>query len=264
MHHLLFKFGEYHIYAYGFFIVLGAALGYLFLSRSAYKVYGIDKDKISSLLLWIFVTAFIGGKVLFYMEDPKIYMSDPSKMISNLGNGFVFFGSLLFAVPTTIWFFKKEGWNVWGMLDLIAFTSLIVHATGRIGCFMAGCCHGIPTDFFFGVSFTDPMCQAYPLNTPLHPTQIYEFLVLTSIFVFLYWFRKFKTFDGQLFLFYVVLYSVGRSIIETVRGDEERGYLIDGILSHSQGISIVLITVAVVVYFKRRNQQLFNQPKSKN
>ena len=221
MHPLLLEFGEFQIYAYGFFIVLGAALGYLFLSQSAHKIYGVDKDKISSLLLWIFVTAFIGGKVLFYLEDPRLYIENSSRMLTNLGNGFVFFGSLLFAVPTTIWFFRKEGWNVWGMLDLLAFTALIVHAIGRIGCFMAGCCHGVPTDSLFGVTFIDPACQAYPLNTPLHPTQLYEFLTLTVIFIFLFWFRKFKSFDGQLFLLYLILYSIGRSIIETVRGDEE-------------------------------------------
>ncbi len=252
MHPILFELGSFTVYAYGFFIVLGATLGYLFLSRSANKVYGIDKDKISSLLLWIFVSAFIGGKVFFYLENPKLYLNDPTSMLSNLGNGFVFFGSLLFAVPTTIWFFRKQGWNVWGMLDLLAFTTLIVHATGRVGCLLAGCCHGVPTDSMFGITFTHPMCQAEPLNTPLHPTQIYEFLTLTAIFIFLYWFRKFKSFDGQLFLLYVILYSVGRSIIETVRGDEERGYLIDGILSHSQSISLVLIAIAAYVYFKRR------------
>ena len=256
MHPLLFEFGQFQVYAYGFFIVLGAAFGYLFLSRAANKVYGIDKDKISTLLLWIFVTAFIGGKILFYLEDPRSYIESPSKMISNLGNGFVFFGSLLFAVPTTIWFFKKEGWNIWGMLDLIAFTTLIVHAIGRVGCFMAGCCHGVPTDSFFGVTFTDPSCQAYPLNTPLHPTQLYEFFSLVFIFVILSWFKKYKSFDGQLFLLYVILYSIARSIIETVRGDEERGYLIEGVLTHSQSISLVLIVVAAVMYRSKRKGQV--------
>jgi phosphatidylglycerol---prolipoprotein diacylglyceryl transferase len=263
MHPLLFEFGQFQVYAYGFFIVVGAALGYLFLSRAAHKVYGIDKDKISTLLLWIFVTAFIGGKVLFYLEDPNLYIENPSKMFSNLGNGFVFFGSLLFAVPTTIWFFRKEGWNVLGMLDLLAFTTLIVHATGRVGCFMAGCCHGIPTESVFGVTFTDPACQAYPLNTPLHPTQLYEFFTLAGIFIFLYWFRKFKSFDGQLFLLYVILYSIGRSIIETVRGDEERGFLIDGLLTHSQSISIILIIGTALVYWKKRSRQLSNSPNQK-
>ncbi|NCG29384.1 MAG: hypothetical protein GWP27_02820 [Bacteroidetes bacterium] len=52
-------------------------------------------------------------------------------------------------------------------------------------------------------------------------------------------------------MLYVILYSFGRSIIEIFRGDETRGYVIDGILSHSQFISLVLISVVVALYVYR-------------
>lgn len=252
MHPILIELGDFTIYSYGFFIVIGAALAYFFLSHFARKEYNIDSDKISSLLIWVVVASFVGGKVLFYLEDPSRYVENPSKMYQDIGNGFVFFGSLLFAIPTTIWFFRKHKWPVWGMLDLIAVTIPIMHGFGRLGCLMSGCCHGIPTESFLGLTFTDPMCQADPLNTPLHPTQVYSMLLLASLFVFLYWKRAHKAFDGQIFFLYVILYSVGRSIIEIFRGDEQRGYIIDGILSHSQFISLMLISAVVVAYIYRR------------
>jgi phosphatidylglycerol:prolipoprotein diacylglycerol transferase len=248
MHPKLFDIGPFTVYAYGLFIVIGAAMAYRFLSSSAHKAYGIDPDKISSLLVWIVVSAFVGGKLFFYLEDPARYLAEPAQMIIDVGNGFVFYGSLLFAVPTTIWFFRKESWPIWGMLDLIAFTTLIVHAFGRFGCFMAGCCHGIPTQLPWGVSFTDPLSQAEPLGVPLHPTQLYEMALLAAIFTGLWLFRRKKSFDGQLFLIYVMLYAFGRSVIEVFRGDEARGYIVDGWLSHSQFISACLIALIMGVY----------------
>ncbi|MEX2597904.1 MAG: prolipoprotein diacylglyceryl transferase [Salibacteraceae bacterium] len=248
----LFEIGDFTIYSYGFFIVLGATLAYFHMAKEAKRLYGIDSEKISTLLLWIIAMAFIGGKVLFYLEDPGYYVSNPSAMWDDLGNGFVFFGSLLFGVPVVIWFFKKNNWNVWGMLDITAFSVLIVHAFGRLGCFLAGCCHGNHTDSWLGVVYTDPACQAELLNTPLHPTQLYAVVLLASIFFLLKWIQKNKKiFDGQLFLIYVILYSLGRGVIEEFRGDEARGYIFDGWFSHSQLISSFLIIIALVFYSRR-------------
>lgn len=256
MHPKLFEIGEFTIYSYGFMIVVGGALAYWFLSKQAKKFYGIHPDKISTLVVWIFTSAFIGGKLFFYMEDPGHYLDDPGAMLEDIGNGFVFFGSLLFAVPITIWYFLKNKWNVWGMLDLLAFTTLIVHAFGRLGCFLAGCCHGIPTEVAWAVTFVDPSSQAEPIGVPLHPTQIYSFLMLSTIFLSLLFLRRHKKFDGQLFFIYVVLYSIGRSVIEVYRGDEARGFIIDDWVSHSQFISFLLILAMGGLYFWRRRSAL--------
>lgn len=246
---VLFEIGNFTVHAYGLMIVIGAYMAYLFLSSAAHKQFGADKEKVGNLIFIIAAAAFIGGKLLFYFEDPEHYFANPKNLIKNIGGGFVFFGSLLFAIPATIWYFHRQKWPVIPMLDLIAITSLIVHSFGRIGCFLAGCCHGVPTDSAIGVVFTDPLCQAEPLNTPLHPTQLYAALMLGSILLFLTWFRKNKSFHGQVFLLYIMLYSVGRSIIEVFRGDEARGYIIDGILTHSQFISLLVFSAAVITYY---------------
>jgi len=78
--------------------------------------------------------------------------------------------------------------------------------------------------------------------------------MLGSILLFLSWFRKRKTFNGQVFLLYIMLYSIGRSIIEVFRGDEARGYIIDGILTHSQFISAIVFTIALLTYFIWKKQ----------
>jgi phosphatidylglycerol:prolipoprotein diacylglycerol transferase len=67
-------------------------------------------------------------------------------------------------------------------------------------------------------------------------------------------YRKRYQFEGQVFLLYVMLYSLGRGVIEVFRGDEARGYLFDGLLSHSQFISTLLIIGALIVYLRRKRK----------
>ena len=255
MYPKLFEIGNFTIYSYGFFIVLGGFLAYLHMKKAAKAAFKVNDDQVTTMLLLIIVMAFIGGKVLFYLEDPLTYIADPGKMLDNIGNGFVFFGSLLFAIPAVILYFKNQKLPIWGMLDLTAFSAIIAHGFGRIGCFLAGCCHGVITDSWLGVTYTDSACQADPLHTPLHPTQLYAVLLLLTIFLVLKWvYRKRYQFEGQVFLLYVMLYSLGRGVIEVFRGDEARGYLFDGLLSHSQFISTLLIIGALIVYLRRKRK----------
>lgn len=172
MYPILFEIGSITIYSYGFFIAVGAILGLIYMARQGKKRFGITYDQSNSLFIYIVVAAYVGGKVFFFFENPTYYVQHIGKLFS--GNGFVFFGSLLFAIPTMLWFFKKNKIPTLPMLDVMAIVTCIVHGFGRIGCFMSGCCHGQPTDSFLSVIFTNPVCQAEPLNTPLHPTQLYE------------------------------------------------------------------------------------------
>ncbi|MBK5278004.1 MAG: prolipoprotein diacylglyceryl transferase, partial [Bacteroidia bacterium] len=126
----------------------------------------------------------------------------------------------------------------------------IVHGFGRIGCFMAGCCYGIPTDSVFGVTFTHAACQAEPLNTPLHPTQLYEAGFIFCLLAVLYFLKSRKRFEGQLFLLYLIFYAIGRGVLEIFRGDVARGFIFSDWLSHSQLISLIIIGVAGFYYIR--------------
>jgi phosphatidylglycerol:prolipoprotein diacylglycerol transferase len=259
MHPELFSIGKLTIHTYGVMIMLGATLGYFYMTWSVRKDLKIPETKIQNLAIIIIVAAFVGGKLFFYLENPGYYFSSWDNMTRNFRTGFVFYGSLLFAVPLVIWYFRKEKFPVWPLLDRIAIVACIIHFMGRLGCFFAGCCHGVPADVPWAVTFTNTASQAEPLNTPLHPTQLYSAGLILSILIILLMFRRHQRFEGQLFFIYIILYALGRSIIEIFRGDEERGYIIDGILSHSQFISILVITVVVWAYLKF-NRKAFRKP----
>jgi phosphatidylglycerol:prolipoprotein diacylglycerol transferase len=255
MHPILFEAGPITVYSYGFLIAVGAVLGLVYMAHQARKQFGLSYDQSNTLFILLVVAAVVGGKVFLFFEDPSFYSKNASRLFT--GSGFDFYGSFLFAIPTMLWFFKKRKIPTLAMLDIMAIVTCIVHGFGRLGCFMAGCCHGTPTDSILGVIFTDPFCQAEPLHTPLHPTQLYEAALIFSTFFFLLWLKKRKGFDGQLFLIYLMIYAVGRSGVEIFRGDEARGYVIDGFLSHSQFIGLLVFSGALYFYVKlRRSRKL--------
>lgn len=262
MHPELFKFStpsflqgflpdEIIIYSYGFLILIGVLAAFSYLKKYANEDFGLSADTSQNLLVGLIIMSIVGGKFFMIFEDPSYYLSNPKSLLSN--SGFVFYGSLIFSMGFLYWFIKKHEIDTWKFLDLIAFVVLIVHFFGRLGCFMAGCCHGIESHGPFSVTYTDPASQAEPLLTPLHPTQLYSSLMLASIFVLLALVKKRQKFEGQLFLLYLILYSTGRSIIEEFRGDEARGFLFDGWYSNSQFISTVIVICGIAGYIWRRN-----------
>jgi phosphatidylglycerol:prolipoprotein diacylglycerol transferase len=66
--------------------------------------------------------------------------------------------------------------------------------------------------------------------------------------------HKRKSFEGQLFLLYVLVYAAGRFGLEYLRGDESRGHLFGGLLSHSQLISLLLMAAVSGFWFYRARQ----------
>lgn len=248
MYHVLFELGSLKIYSYGFMIAIGALSGIAYMIIQGKKEVGLTFDQGNTLFLYIFIAAFVGGKAFLFFENPSLYAHDPGKLFK--GRGFVFYGSFLFAIPVMLWFFKKHKLNTFRMLDVMAITTCLVHMFGRLGCFLAGCCYGVPTDSFVGVTFTDPACYASPKNVPLHPTQLYESTYILLVMILLLIIRKHRKFYGQLFLLYLILYAAGRSVLEIFRGDEERGYLLNGYLSHAQFVALCIIAAAVYTYLR--------------
>jgi phosphatidylglycerol:prolipoprotein diacylglycerol transferase len=252
MHPVLFEFFGVNIYSYGFFIAVGAIAGVAYMAVRGKKDVGLTFDQANSLFLVIFLAALIGGKIFLFFEDMSFYLQHPGRLVT--GRGFVFYGSFLFAVPAMMIFFRKNKLPTYARLDVMAVTTCIVHVFGRIGCFMAGCCHGKKTDSFLAVTYTDQACRANPLNTPLHPTQLYEATFILIVMVFLLYLRDRKKFFGQLFLLYLILYAAGRFILEYLRGDQERGFLLNGLISHSQLIAMFIIAVVAFTYIRWSSQ----------
>jgi hypothetical protein len=137
----------------------------------------------------------------------------------------------------------------------------IGQAIGRLGCFAAGCCWGKPANVPWAVTFTDVNAArtvGTPLDTPLHPSQLYESLATLVIFTVLVWLAPRKKFQGQVVVAYVALYSMARFGLEFFRGDAGRGFI--GPLSTSQAVAIALVLLASVLFFRLRKKEAVAPP----
>jgi len=254
MYPVLLRFGPLTIHTYGFLLAIGFLIG-MGVALMQAKKEGIPSDKILDLGFYILLAAIIGSRLFFILINLGHYIQNPLDVFKIWEGGLVFYGGVILAVPTVIWYVKKNSLDIWNTADIFSPSIAVGHAFGRLGCFAAGCCYGKTAESLpWGVIFTDPECLA-PTNILLHPTQLYESAGEFINFLLLIAIRKNKAFNGQIFMTYLLLYSVLRFIIEIFRGDAARGFLIPGI-SVSQGISILMFLVGAtgLIVLKRKGQ----------
>ena len=172
----------------------------------------------------------------------------------NFRYGFVFFGGAVTAIVALLIYLKKKKLPLLKTADFLIVGLPLGHAFGRIGCFLAGCCYGRPTDLPWGVTFTDPhslVAPQYLGTTPLHPTQLYEVAAnLILFFVLQYYYKKTHK-NGAVLAAYIIGYCVIRFVIEFFRGDFRGEYLWG--LSPSQLIAVlaIAVTLAAMRFLKK-------------
>lgn len=243
MYPVLIRIGPITIHTYGFMIAIGFLVALYFAIRQA-KKEGIESNIITDLGFYILIAAIVGSRLLFILINLSYYISNPLAVFKIWEGGLVFYGGVILAVPVVLLYVKKNNLKLWQIADIFTPSIAIGHAFGRIGCFFAGCCFGRTAETLpWGVIFTNPECLA-PLNVRLHPTQLYESAGEFINFFILIMLQKRKSYNGQIFLSYILIYSVLRFIVEIFRGDFARGFIISGI-SVSQGISIIMFITAI-------------------
>ena len=248
MHPILFNLGPITIYTYGVLLAAAYLLGLWMAARRA-RLAGLDGNKVLDLGIWVIIAALVGAKALLFILSFQQFTSSWRDFTLLLRSGGVFYGGLIAAIVVCIYQLRKHQLPLWTSGDLFAPGIALGYMVGRLGCLLAGCCYGKPTDLPWGITFTDPTANlnvGTPLNQPLHPTQIYESLAGLIILVLLLVVeRRGRAFAGRTFWLYVLLYAISRFTIEFFRGDD-RGMVFE-FLSTSQFISLVLGPLSLVM-----------------
>ncbi|NOY77803.1 MAG: prolipoprotein diacylglyceryl transferase [Calditrichaeota bacterium] len=250
MYPILLKIGPITIYTVGVLHTLAIAVAVWWAFRHSRKA-GIDPKQLLDLAVVIVVWAVVGARIFSILFDGNLngYLRHPHTMLMVWEGGFTFYGGFLFGLAAGIWYVRKHKWNGWKTADLMAPALALGLTVGRLGCFFSGDSFGKPTQLPWGVTFTSPYSLA-PTGIPLHPTQIYSVITNFSLFWILLWWQKRQRFQGELFLIFMMLYAVTRSFVEIFRNDP-RGVYLNGLISTSQIISILVAAVAVWLYFNR-------------
>lgn len=256
MHPKLLTTPYFNVYTYGLLLAAAYLAALWLLLRSA-RGAGIRQENISRLGLWVIVGAIVGAKAFMMLRSLPFYMEHPSSLwsMATLQSGGDFYGGFLGALAATFLFFRRyREMPRWKVADLCAPSIALGQAIGRLGCFMAGCCYGRPCEMPWSVTFKDPAAAELvgtPLGVSLHPVQIYESLLTLLLFLFLLRLSKRKRFEGQVILTYAVAYAALRFFVEFFRGDAARGFVLNGFLSTSQFLALLISAVGITAYIYR-------------
>jgi len=261
LHPILIDFGPLRLPTYGVLLVTALITALYCIVRQGRRE-GLDSGRLLDFSTWLIVVGLVGAKVLMVLTDWRYFWQYPGELLSwtTLRAGGVFYGGFVAATFFALWYTRVHRLPVWKVFDVYAPAIALGLGIGRLGCFTAGCDYGKPTTSFLGVVFTDPFSHEVagtPLGIPLHPTQIYEALATFLIFGILVWRYRHRTYDGQIFWLYLVLYAVTRFFIEFLRGDEDRGFVFGHLLSTSQFIALLALGAAagLAFYFRGRPRE---------
>ena len=174
-----------------------------------------------------------------------------------LSGGFVFYGGL-FGALAAVWLFCRRRKVPFSQLgaDLVPAVPLF-HTFGRVGCFLAGCCYGIPAPAGWpGVTFR--VSPVAPNGVALLPVQLYEAAGCLLLFLLLHRLAR-RGWKGEvLLLVYLAIYALFRFALEFLRGDAARGMW--GVFSTSQ--LLALVTLAAVLPLLIRHLRTYGkQPR---
>ena len=242
---------------YGVMFVLGIGVAAV-VAALIKKNRGIDAFDLVGSAVYTIILAMVGAKLLFILTsmDYVIYVFQAEgltfidKIYSLMQGGFVFYGGLIGGFFGLLIYVKQFKMKLFDFLDLYAVVLPLGHAFGRIGCFLGGCCYGIPYDGFLSYTYEYSSDIYTPIGVPLFPVQLVEATCLFLIFaglMFVY-FKVDKNKHLPVFV-YAASYCVVRFVLEFLRGDKERGV---ALLSTSQWISlaIALFAAGYIVYTK--------------
>ncbi|MCP4681343.1 MAG: prolipoprotein diacylglyceryl transferase [Desulfobacterales bacterium] len=239
----LFSIGPLTFHTYGLFVALGFFVGLMVTIRLG-KSEGIAPQIIMDMGFIIILCAIIGSRLMYILMNASGFSQRPLDIFKIWQGGLVFSGGVIVVVPAVLWYVKRHNLSWWKVADLWAPAAALGQAFGRIGCFMAGCCYGNPTDQKWGVVFTNPESLG-PLNVFLHPTQLYSAISGFIIFIVLMLLRQKKKFDGRIFLWFLILHSTARLAIERFRGDD-RGMFVSSNMTTTQLVTILILIASVV------------------
>lgn len=242
----LFSIGPLTIHGYGLMIGIGV-LCCIYLGMYRAKKEGKKEDTVLDIAIIGLIAGFLGAKLLFMIVEWRAFLADPLSVLGS--EGFVVYGGIIAGVVSAIVYCRRKGLLFLEYFDMLCPCIALAQGFGRIGCFLAGCCYGRETDLFLGVTF--PEGSFAPAGVKLLPTQLFSSAGDFLIMFILLWHYKRRKRNGDTGFLYMLLYGIGRFLIEFLRNDN-RGDV--GVLSTSQFISVFIVAAAAALFWFNRKK----------
>ncbi len=244
----LFKIGPVTINSFGVMAMLGFLIPTLLLRREFLRK-GTDPDFANGIAIAAMIGGFLGGRFYYILERWGRFIDHPMDYVLT-GAGLVWYGGLFGGIAAVAWYCRRNKISFPMVADLMAPLLALGQVFGRCGCLLSGDGdYGPSTDLPWAMSFPNGII---PTTELVHPTPIYDMLILFVIFVFLWRIRTRPFPQGVMFGLYLVLLGIGRITTELFRNTK----IVFMGLTMAQSLSIVLIAIGIVLIVSaRRNHK---------
>ncbi|NDI35241.1 prolipoprotein diacylglyceryl transferase [Chengkuizengella sediminis] len=242
---ILFEIGGFAVRSYGLVVVLAIllALGaaYYFAKNTAYR------NHLSGVFIYVIIGAMIGARIwhVFLFQWPY-YSEHPELIFAIWRGGIAIQGALIGGFLAAALYSRLHKLSFWEFADIVAPAIILGQAVGRIACFLNGDAYGAPTDSGFGIVYPEGT-MAYDRygSQPLWPAEVWEGQWNLIVFAMLLILKNRNWPTGFIFLYYNILYSIGRFSLEFLRGDSPR-YALDWTAGQWTSISVILLSFIVM------------------
>lgn len=242
---LLHIWGPFSVHSYGLAIAIGLVIFVMLCLKNKTCQRLISTEKFIETVGLSLIAGVVGARLL-YLLNHWHRVENIVDVFAVWSGGLSILGGIIAILLVIPWYLKYLKVPVLPLLDIAALNAPLLHGISRLGCFMAGCCYGAPSNLPWAITYTDIDTEA-PLNVSLHPTQLYTaLLLLITFFIFRYAIGKRVSTPGVMLMIYLMTESIIRFSMDYVRDDIEYfPWDTHHIFSAHQLLSIVIFCVSL-------------------
>lgn len=253
MYPVLFEIGPFKVFAWGLMLAIATIIAWVGISRK-FKENDLNTDYVIEMIVLIVFCGILGGRslyiILYQWQD---LMTSPMSVlnVSRGISGLIWYGSFMGGLLAFFAYVKYRSLPFLKVIDCMAPYVALGYAIVRVGCFLNGCCYGEATTSIIGVVF--------PYVDQLHryPTQLFSSALNLIIFGILIKLYPRRSFDGQVFSLYLILYALYRFIVEFFRVNT----IYIGPFSWAQIFALGLLGIGAIMYLilQKRSQAVISE-----
>lgn len=245
------------IRSYGIMLAIGFLIGIIWARKRAVKA-GIPPEQVIDLSFIVLIASVIGSRFFYVIYHLDEFSDNLLDIVNPFQGGTVgiaglsMMGGILLALISAVVFFAAKKIDPWPLCDAMMPMFALGLGITRIGCFLNGCCYGLPSHDHFGLVFPpdSPAGFHYP-GIPIIPTQLYSALAGIAILAVVLASERFKKFNGHSFWMTIGLYSIWRFVIDFYRYYEDSmifATIGNQSYSRNQFLSVLLLLVSIIAY----------------
>ena len=219
---------------YGIVIVTGMMIAIWIAQREA-KRTGQNPEQYLDLAMIGIAAGILGARIYYVIFAWDYYKDDLLSIFNIRQGGLAIYGGIIGACIAVVIYSRKKKQNFSLLMDTASMSIVFGQIMGRWGNFFNREAFGDYTNNLFAMQLPVSAVRANEITQKMwdhvvtvngveyiqvHPTFLYESLWSVGVLLFLFWFRKRKKFNGEVFLMYLIGYGLGRIWIEGLRTDQ--------------------------------------------